>query len=353
MNGRLQKRSPSRAKRSVKSTSKKVAKTAKRAIKTKITPKMTTSSLPSLSLPSILPSQSLPKLSPFTPSAKKFATKGSFEHHIGEASKHNFEVGSHRPLTNVIRGSWNQSPIMNYNIVSHLEREPEEVDELVDGSKMLVEPSQFTPVDWKHVPSIDELTSQRSDKYLHHNELLRMKGAFAAVPAVGEAQKDPTDRWFDELSNYVWHPVVQSYQTMPSRARLRLIDENGLSHGKGGRKSSSAWATLKPGTGLMFVNGRPYHEYFPSTEHRSQLGMPFYMTGTVAQFDVFLKVKGGGVTGQADAAKLAIANALQNFEPQFRPTLKVNALLKRDSRAVERKHAGRKKARKSFTWVKR
>ena len=278
---------------------------------------------------------------------------GSFKHHKITAERDGFEVGGHRRLTNVVRGSWTERPVLNYNIVSHLGREPEEIDSLPDGARLLVEPSQFSPVDYAAVPTIEDLSHKRPDPYLHHNELLRIKAAMSAAPNVDEDAKQSIDRWMVEFRSHIWQPTVQSYQTQQSRARMRLIDHYGLSYGKGGRKSSTAYCTLKPGTGLMFVNGRPYTDYFPIPEHRSQLGMPFYMTGTVSQFDVFIKVKGGGNTAQAEASRLSIANALQNFEPQFRPTLKVNNLLKRDARTVERKHAGHKKARKSFTWVKR
>jgi small subunit ribosomal protein S9 len=281
--------------------------------------------------------------------------QGSYDYHKAEAKRDNYPVDGMPKLTNVIRGSWTQRPVLNYNIVEHLGREPANVDTLPDGSRILVEPSQFTPLDVSHVPTIDSMTPYRSgtEVYQHHNELLRIKGAMAAAPNPEAASKEAIDRWMTEFRSHIWQPSVQDYQTQPSRARMRLIDHFGLSYGKGGRKSSKAFATLKPGSGHIFINSRPYTEYFPGTEQRSQVGMAFYTTGTVGQFDAFIKVHGGGMTGQCEAIKLAVSNALQNFDPRFRPTLKVNGLLKRDGRSVERKHAGRKKARKSFAWVKR
>lgn len=258
-------------------------------------------------------------------------------------------------LDNVVRGHWVERTITDFNIVSNLGRElSDEIDELNDGSKVRVEPSQFVPRDYRHVPAVNKLDSVNDERnnYMHHNEMLRRKPEY--MTASHKDQKgDNIDNWMAEFRDYIWQPEVQLYQTMPSRARIRLLDENGLSHGAGGRKNSKAQATIKAGSGKIFVNGQPYTEYFQGWESRSQLILPFYSTGTISQFDVFVKVKGGGYTGQSEAAKLAIANALQNFEPEFRPTLKVNNLLKRDPRAVERKHVGHKKARKSFAWVKR
>eukprot|EP00461_Guttulinopsis_vulgaris_P000488 UN00488 len=259
-------------------------------------------------------------------------------------------------LTSTVRGFWAERKSHDFNIVSALDKEiSDEIDELKDGTKIRLEPTQFTPQDARQVPHVDHLDEWRErpdGKYFHHNEMLRTKPAYM-VTGDKNAKGDTIDQWMQELRAYIWQPAIQSYQTMPSRARIRLLDENGLSHGSGGRKNSRAQASVKAGSGKIFVNGQPYTEYFNGWEHRSQVIMPFYSTGTISQFDAFIKVKGGGYTGQAEAAKLAIANALQNFEPEFRPTLKVNGLLKRDPRMVERKHVGHKKARKSFAWVKR
>jgi small subunit ribosomal protein S9 len=293
-----------------------------------------------------------------TGNAKQYIS-GSHAHFVAKQfdsgdAKTTAEIKSFPKLDNILRGAWTERKIGDYNIVANLDHPIQDIDELRDGTKVRLESSQFTPLDQKWVPSVDELTSRLplENGYFHHNELLRQRPQYmTTTPKI--KQQDNIDVWMNEFRDYVWQPVIQSYQTLPSRARIRLLDENGMAHGRGGRKSSKAFASVKPGSGKIFVNGAPYTDYFTSWEQRSQVIMPFYSTGTISQFDVFLKVQGGGYTGQSEAAKLAIANALQNFEPQFRPTLKVNNLLKRDPRAVERKHVGHKKARKSFTWVKR
>ncbi len=222
---------------------------------------------------------------------------------------------------------------------------------IYDGTKMPIEPSQYTDKDPHYVPTIDELPM--IDGRSPHNEALREAPRFIVPPYAPEVDDVRAKEWLNELLNYVWAPPLQPHQTIPSRPRMRLIDDVGRASGRGGRKSSSAEAWVKPGTGKIFINGLPYTEYFDEFDQRSLVGEPFYITGTVSQFDVWATVQGGGKRGQAGAVKHAIAVALQNFDPEFRPTLKVNKLLTRDQRVVERKHTGKRKARKSFTWVKR
>lgn len=131
------------------------------------------------------------------------------------------------------------------------------------------------------------------------------------------------------------------------------IDEFGCAKGKGGRKNSTAHVWIKPGTGHVFVNEKCMADYFDAYSCRGSIVEPFLATDTAGQFDVFAVVNGGGVTGQAEAIRHAAANALQFYDPSYRKTLKKMGLLTRDRRVVERKHYGRKKARKGFTWVKR
>ncbi|EFN53841.1 hypothetical protein CHLNCDRAFT_25348, partial [Chlorella variabilis] len=108
-----------------------------------------------------------------------------------------------------------------------------------------------------------------------------------------------------------------------------------------------------PAAGHMMINRRPYDRYFPDLLRRNDLLTPFLVTGTLGCFDVMVSVRGGGQTGQAQAVRHGIARALQNYEPALRPYLKPYGLLSRDSRIVERKKPGLKKARKAFQWVKR
>jgi small subunit ribosomal protein S9 len=134
---------------------------------------------------------------------------------------------------------------------------------------------------------------------------------------------------------------------------MPLIDKYGCAMGRGGRKACTAYAYIKPGTGKIFINGMPYTEYFDSLVERAAMTESLYLSGLIGQFDIWATAKGGGRSGQAGALKQAVAVALQNFNPALRPMMKVNKLLTRDSRVVERKHTGMKKARKKATFVKR
>ena len=135
--------------------------------------------------------------------------------------------------------------------------------------------------------------------------------------------------------------------------RVKSIDEKGRAYGKGGRKTASSRVWVYPGEGNITVNGKDFVDYFPRQSDRELILMPFVATQTSAMFDVNTKVRGGGKTGQAGAVRLSIARALQNWDPDLRPSMKVLGLLTRDPRMVERKKTGLKKARKAPQWVKR
>lgn len=121
----------------------------------------------------------------------------------------------------------------------------------------------------------------------------------------------------------------------------------------GRRKTAVARAYLKPGTGNVLINKRELKHYFPTLTLQHAALKAFEVTETVGQFDVAIHVNGGGITGQADAIKLAIARALIKYNPELKPTLKAAGLTTRDPRMVERKKPGQKKARKRFQFVKR
>jgi len=105
--------------------------------------------------------------------------------------------------------------------------------------------------------------------------------------------------------------------------------------------------------GLITINNRPFGDYFPSFYHRRMVLSSLIVTETLGLFKVDIRVSGGGTAGQADAIRHGIARALQNFDPDYRAPLKLAGLMIRDPRSVERKKAGRRKARKSPQWVKR
>ena len=124
-------------------------------------------------------------------------------------------------------------------------------------------------------------------------------------------------------------------------------------HTIGRRKSSVARIYMSKGKGKITVNGKDFKDYFTLNTMQFKLEQPFSTTDLSGKFDIKAKVNGGGTTGQVEAIRLEIARALCEFDIENRPALKLEGLLTRDSRVVERKKPGQKKARKQFQWVKR
>ena len=121
----------------------------------------------------------------------------------------------------------------------------------------------------------------------------------------------------------------------------------------GRRKTSVARVLLRPGTGKVQVNGRPFEGYFPSEALRIEVQQPLVTTELTGKFDIMISAAGGGIHGQAGAAQLGIARALLVLNPELRPRLRQGGLLTRDPRAKERKKYGQKGARKRFQFSKR
>ena len=124
-------------------------------------------------------------------------------------------------------------------------------------------------------------------------------------------------------------------------------------HKIGRRKASIARIYLSKGSGNVKINNKDLNNYFSTDGLKSQVNLPFIITETLVKYDLSVNVSGGGNTGQADAIKLAVSRALCEVNEEYRPLLKKEGLLTRDSRVVERKKPGQKKARKKFQWVKR
>ncbi len=135
--------------------------------------------------------------------------------------------------------------------------------------------------------------------------------------------------------------------------REPVRDELGRSYATGKRKDAVARVWIKPGSGKVEVNGKPMNEYFARPVLQMILAQPFTVAGVEGEFDVYATVKGGGLSGQAGAVKHGISKALQLYEPSLRGALKAAGFLTRDSRVVERKKFGRRKARRSFQFSKR
>ncbi len=122
----------------------------------------------------------------------------------------------------------------------------------------------------------------------------------------------------------------------------------------GRRKTAVARVYLTPGTGKISVNGRDLAAYFPSTAQLYDVNLPFTICNCVGQYDVKANLNGGGYHGQAEALRLGIAKALVMADEETnKPLLRANGLMTRDSRMVERKKPGQKKARKKFQFSKR
>ncbi len=124
-------------------------------------------------------------------------------------------------------------------------------------------------------------------------------------------------------------------------------------YGTGRRKEAVARVFLRPGTGAIKVNDRAFEDYFPQPILRMMIQRPLEATENGGKFDVIANINGGGLTGQAGAFRLGIARALLEFDTALRSKLKVEGLLTRDSREVERKKYGQKGARARFQFSKR
>ncbi len=121
----------------------------------------------------------------------------------------------------------------------------------------------------------------------------------------------------------------------------------------GRRKAAITRVFLKPGDGSITVNGKDYKTYFPLVYLQNQVEQPLNVTESAGKYSIVINATGGGVKGQAEAAKLGIARVLIELNAELRPVLKAAGLLRRDPRSVERKKPGKKKARKSFQFSKR
>ncbi len=131
------------------------------------------------------------------------------------------------------------------------------------------------------------------------------------------------------------------------------IDFKDSMYATGRRKKSIAKIWLKKGSGKIYVNGINYENYFKRSNHKMQILRPFEIINQSTNYDVKCSVKGGGHTGQAGAMVHGISKALLLFDSSLKTTLKKEKLTTRDSRAVERKKYGHRKARRSFQFSKR
>ena len=139
----------------------------------------------------------------------------------------------------------------------------------------------------------------------------------------------------------------------PNKPEKIKLDFKDSKYATGKRKTSIAKIWLKKGSGKIYVNGKNYDDYFKRENHKMQLLRPFEIISQPTNYDVKCNVKGGGLTGQVGAMVHGISKALLMFDTELKSTLKKEKLTTRDSRSVERKKYGRRKARRSFQFSKR
>ena len=146
--------------------------------------------------------------------------------------------------------------------------------------------------------------------------------------------------------------MASTTQTAEKKPKIKL-DFKDSKYATGRRKKSIAKIWIKKGTGKIYVNGKLFDNYFTNGSHKMQITRPFEILNQATDYDVRCSVKGGGHTGQAGAMVNGISKALLLFDPEFKSILKTEKLTTRDSRSVERKKPGRRKARRSFQFSKR
>ena len=145
---------------------------------------------------------------------------------------------------------------------------------------------------------------------------------------------------------------MENSQQNLSKEKINL-DFKESKYATGKRKKSIAKIWLKKGSGKIYVNGKNYEDYFKRANHKMQLLRPFEILNQSTSFDVKCNVKGGGLSGQVGAMVHGISKAILQFDNNLKPTLKKEKLTTRDSRSVERKKYGHRKARRSFQFSKR
>ena len=146
--------------------------------------------------------------------------------------------------------------------------------------------------------------------------------------------------------------MEETQQSINKPEKIKL-DFKDAKYATGRRKKSIAKVWLKKGSGKIHVNGKNYDSYFKRQNHKMQLLRPFELINQNTDYDVKCNVSGGGMTGQVGAMVLGISKALLLFDPEFKSSLRKEKLTTRDSRAVERKKYGHRKARRSFQFSKR
>ena len=157
----------------------------------------------------------------------------------------------------------------------------------------------------------------------------------------------------DEFTKFDRINLFDFRRSLPQKERIAKLDSAGRAWGSGKRKNAIAVAYVKAGSGKITVNKRPLLQYFLMPSQRQRIMIPLSATQYTCLVDVVINVRGGGTSGQCEACIPAIAKAIQAYDVQTRPIIKYLRLHRNDPRRVERKHIGKKKARKGQTYVRR
>lgn len=168
-------------------------------------------------------------------------------------------------------------------------------------------------------------------------------------------EEPPVEADLPPFRSFVCEPKERKQAANPKPPHMPLPKRSpdGGFMGSGNRKASSANVILRPGHGLITVNGRSFHEYFQQLRARDIAIQPLLVTQKIGSFDLTITARGGGTYGQAAAVSLALARALFSYEPSLKVVLRAAQLASRDPRVVERKKVGKKKARRAKQWSKR
>ena len=167
---------------------------------------------------------------------------------------------------------------------------------------------------------------------------------------------DPMDDTTAESTELNFSATPEPVVVAPEPQVIKIhgkLDRNGVAIGTGRRKTSVARVRLKAGNGATWINGRKLEEYFNNIRDLQMIEAPLRATEKLGQVDLWVRVSGGGTTGQTGAIVMGIARALEAMNPGLHPLLSENGFLTRDSRMVERKKYGFKKARRSPQFSKR
>lgn len=173
------------------------------------------------------------------------------------------------------------------------------------------------------------------------------------VKKVGAKKAEPDASAPATLADVVKKPAAPKAKEPAAPKEKRARDSSGRTYATGKRKSSIARVWIMPGKGAIVVNGKDFEAYFRRPVLQLLICQPFEIAKREKSYDVMATLKGGGLSGQAGALKHGISKALALAEPELRAPIKAAGFLTRDSRVVERKHYGHKKARRSFQFSKR